>query len=43
MLIMTDAEFGLGIEVVKLSTENGNDCDIVIQKVTSTENAQHVQ
>jgi len=43
MLIIIDAEFGLGIEVVKLCAESGDDCDIVIQKVTSTENAQHIQ
>lgn len=44
MLIIIDPKFGLGIELAKLATGEGeNGCDVVIQKVTSTENARHVQ
>lgn len=44
MLLITDPKSGLGIELAKLATdESENDYDIVIQKVTSPENAQHIQ
>ena len=44
MPVMTDAKFGLGIELAKLATyESDNDFDIVIQRVISPENGQHVQ
>lgn len=39
-----DAKFGLGLELAKLATnESDSDYDIVIQKVTSAENAKCVQ
>ena len=42
--MMLDAKFGLGIELAKLPTyESGTNFDIVIQKVTSAENAEHIQ
>ena len=46
MLIHTDAKIGLGIELARVAAnegENESDCDIVIQKVTNTENSRHVQ
>lgn len=45
-VLIIDAKFGLGIELAKLATnesENEDDYDIVIQRVTSAENARHVQ
>ena len=43
-MLQTDPKFGFGVELAQLSSSEGeNNFDIVIQKVTSTENAQHVQ
>ena len=44
MAIIIDAKFGLGLELAKLATyESDDDYDIVIQKVTSADNAKCVQ
>lgn len=45
-MLITDAKFGLGIELARLSTnedETESDYDIVVQRVTSAKNAQHIQ
>ena len=42
--MMLDAKFGLGVEWAKLpACESDTDFDIVVQKVTSAENAEHIQ